>query len=59
MANRNFPFVISTAENKPMKGYDLALQVGGFKSKAEAEDFAKVVVQFMEDNAEAWSARVQ
>lgn len=59
MADRHYPFVISTAENKPMNGYDLMLQVGGFKNKAEAEDFAKVVVQFMEDTGNAWSSRVQ
>ena len=57
--SRKLPFKIATAPNPAMGGFDLHLQVGGFKDKSEAEDFAKVLVQFMEDNCNAWSARVQ
>lgn len=56
---RELPFKIDTCENPVMRTHDLMLQVGGFISRTEAEDFAKVIVQFLEDNADAWSARVQ
>lgn len=59
MAKRKFAFMISTAENAQMKCHELMLQVGGFRNKVEAEDFAKVIVQFLEDNADAWAQRVQ
>lgn len=58
MAERNLPFSIST-EAKP-DGVELTLQMGGFKDKAEAEDFAKVMVQFIEEvGNEVWTSRVQ
>ena len=56
---RQLAFQISTAENVQMKSYDMLLQMGGFVDRKEAEDAARVIVQFLEDNCNAWSARVQ
>lgn len=54
-----YPFQIGTVDNAAMKCVDLTIQVGGFKDKKEAQDFARVVVKFLEDNANAWAARAQ
>jgi hypothetical protein len=59
MSNRSLHFQIATTENKPMKAWDLVLQVGGFKSQADAEKFAEAMNKFMEENCNASSARVQ
>jgi hypothetical protein len=41
-----------------MKSWDLVLQVGGFKSKDEAQQVAKVLAEYMEGET-GWSKRVQ
>lgn len=52
------PYQINVAENKPMRSWDLAVLVGGFQTKAEAESAAKLLAEFMAgDNGVA--SRVQ
>lgn len=54
------PFKIDIAENKPMNGFDVALQVGGFTSNKQAQAFADLLVKFMTDDGEhGWHARFQ
>lgn len=52
------PFNINIAENKPMKSWDIALMVGGFQTKAEAESAAKVLAEFMAGDR-GWASRAQ
>lgn len=52
------PFKIEMTENKVMGAWEIVLQVGGFKTKQEAEQSAKVLAEFMADG-NGWSERVQ
>jgi hypothetical protein len=54
------PFTISVCENKPMGAWDLAVQIGGFNTKAGAEHFAKVLGEFLKEGSDtSWVHRVQ
>lgn len=52
------PFKIEMTENTPMKAWEIVLQVGGFKTKADAEQAAKVLADFMSGDG-GWNERVQ
>ena len=52
------PFQVAIAPNQEMKAWDLAVQIGGFKTKQEAEHVAKLLAEFIEGES-GWSARVQ
>lgn len=52
------PFAIAMQENEQMGTYDVILQIGGARTKEEAERIAKVLAEFMGDG-EGWFRRVQ
>jgi hypothetical protein len=52
------PFKIEIAENKPMGGYDLILQVGGLRDEKQAKQFADILAEWMVAEG-GWKSRVQ
>jgi hypothetical protein len=52
------PFKIEMTENEAMGAWEIVLQVGGFKTKQEAEESAKVLAEFMAGGG-GWTGRVQ
>lgn len=54
------PFAISMDENELMGCYDVFLQIGGARTKEEAERIAKLLSEFMvEGERGGWVRRVQ
>lgn len=52
------PFKIDIAENKPMKAWDLVLQVGGLKTEKQAKQFADALSDWLIEES-GWKSRVQ
>lgn len=54
------PFQIQIGYNAQMGCHEIMLQVGGIKSKKDAEAFAEVLRDWMvQDSKSAWAKRVQ
>lgn len=52
------PFRIEMTKNTEMGAWEIVLQVGGFKTRREAEESAKVIAEFMANDG-GWTDRVQ
>jgi hypothetical protein len=48
----NHPIVIGVGLNEPMHCWELQIIVGNFKTRADAEAYAKPIKEFIEDEAD-------